>query len=518
MSILPEGWWTTAVLLGVSFLLWLIFRVMAVYSYFEKRGIPYVKPIFLLGSDVRGALGKDCIGVTFDRIYKALKGEKVGGFFLGTVPIFMATDPEYVNKLLTTNFENFHDRPFQVDEETNPLEAHLFFLKGNKWKFLRSKLSPVFTSGKIKYMYEEMLKCSDILLECLDKVADGRDIDMHETFAKFATDVIGSTAFGLEPESLKNPDSKFRAMGKRFLAPTFKNAILFFLRFAAPRLLIAMKIRTTEVVATDYFLSLIANVFDYRRKNAVTRKDFVQLSLQLKDMGHIEVDTAELDNELNTTYNNEKSIEKFEITDDLLAAQSFVFYVAGFETTSATFHFLVYLLSLHPEIQDTARKEIRSVKEKFGTFSYESLKELTYLEKCICETLRLFPPLPFLNRECNKEFTLPDGSKIEKGDQVCIPIFSLQRDPKYFPKPEEFRPQRFEKPPLRGTYAPFGDGPRMCIGKRFAMVQIKMVMAKLLDRYRFEESPLTKKPIQFSTSVTLNVLNPLWVKISKCQD
>lgn len=509
---LTSNWWVNGLFLASTIFLWAYYKIKSIYSYFEKRGIPYVKPTFLLGSDVRGALGMDGIAISTDRIYKALDGKKIGGAFLGIVPTVFVREPGYIHKLLTAHFEHFHDRPFLIDETTNPTEGHLFFLKGNKWRFMRNKLTPAFTPIKLKFMYDEIVKCSDLLVAYLDKHANGNDIDLDETLAQFSTDVIGTTAFGLEPETLKNPKSKFREMGKRFFAPTFKNTFVFFLRFAFPRFVIAMKIRTTEKTISDYFVNLYKQVSEYRIKNSILRKDFVQISLELKQKGYIEADTLEVDDELSY---NKKTLEKFEITENVLAAQSFVFYAAGYETTARNLHYLIYLLSLHKDIQDKAREEVRKVKLKYKEFSFEALKEMPYLENCIYESLRLFPPLPFLNRECAKECIFPDGTRIEKGVSIYIPIFSIHRDPNNFPEPEVFKPDRFESPPTPGTYLPFGEGPRMCIGKRFAMMEVKMTVAKLLDLYCFEKSPLTQTPIQFSTFVTLKPDNPLYVRMSK---
>lgn len=507
-------WKISLLIIAASLIIWAYLRVKSAYSFFEKRGIPYVKPTFLLGSDVRGALGQDNLGISIDRLYKELKEEKYGGVYLGLSPSLLVKDPSYVNWILTSKFEYFPDRTFIVDEKTNPLDAHLFNLKGNKWKYLRSKLSPAFTAGKLKSMYGEMDHCSQGLFEYFDKVADGRDVDLFEPLASLTTDVIGSTAFGIDAEGLKNPDSKFRAMGKKLFDLNLKNTIILFLRLAAPNLLIALKIRTIDEGVSDYFRSTIKKVFDYRRKNSVVRNDFVQLALQLHEKGFIEVDSGEMDSENSIKY-DEKTSEKFEITEDLLAAQSFVFFIGGFETTARTLHHLTYMLSLHREIQETVREEVRAAKKKHGDFTHDAVKDLPFLEKCIQETLRLYPPFAALSRECIRDCVLPDGRKLEKGMQVLIPLFSLHRDPEYFPEPERFNPDRFDVPPAKGTYAPFGDGPRICIGKRFALMEIKMTVAKILDKYIIEKSPLNKYPIDIAPTMTLSLKPPVYVRLSK---
>ncbi|CAB0012845.1 unnamed protein product, partial [Nesidiocoris tenuis] len=114
------------------------------------------------------------------------------------------------------------------------------------------------------------------------------------------------------------------------------------------------------------------------------------------------------------------------------------------------------------------------LREK-GSVEFEDLDEedereknsLTHHEqdKNVIETLRLFPPLVINFRVCNKDYTFPDGTTIEKGTKIVLPTYAIHHDPSNFPNPEEFRPERFEQSIAKGSYAPFGDGPRVCIDR-----------------------------------------------------
>ncbi|CAH1392177.1 unnamed protein product [Nezara viridula] len=493
------------------------YKIKKMFRYYKDRNIPYVEPTFPLGSEPQGILFRIHIAHSWDKIYKQLEGKPLGGFFQTVLPFLMVRDPEYVHQVLISSFDHFFDRNFEIDEEVNPLDAHLFFLRGNRWRYLRNKLSPIFSGGKLRWMFEEMEKCGDVFAECFDKLADGKDRDVLEELARYATDVIGSCAFGLEGDSLTNPDSKLRQMGKDLFDTTSINwsQISFLLKFSVPRLLLWLKVRSLPSGIEKYFCSTVSNVLEHRRKTGIKRRDFVQLLLQLKEKEVVEIDVNDLDEEENEIQENNE-IEKIEITDRLLMAQSFVFFVGGFETTSRTLHYLIYQLAQHPEIQERARQEVLRIKEKHSQFSYDALKDLKFLDNCISETLRLNPPVSMLNRECTNDFTFPDGTSIEKGEQIVIPIYSIHRDPKYFPEPTKFNPDRFLSDPQRGTYLPFGDGPRICIGKRFALVEIKIVMARLLERYNFEPSSLSKEPIELNPWT--NIICPkngLYVKIQK---
>ncbi|XP_014276022.3 probable cytochrome P450 6a14 [Halyomorpha halys] len=483
--------WKIDILIAISTLcLLLYYKIKSIYTYFEKRNIKYVKPKFLLGSEPDGPLMKIHIAESWDRVYKKLENEKYGGFYHSILPMLMIRDPEYINDILKTSFEHFPDRIFHVDGKTNPLDQHLFFIRGNKWRYLRSKLSPLFSQVKLKWMYEEIENCANIFVECMKEIADGKDVDMKELLARCTTDVISSCAFGVEPQSLKDPNSEFRQIGKDFFDPNKINMLLTFFRIVIPRILLWFKIKTVTTRIRKFFLTTTENILHQRRSTGLVRKDFVHLLLELKEKGSVQIDTKET--EKNKTH-DESTKENIELTDTLLAAQSFVFFIAGFETTSTTLHYTLYMLAKHKDIQDKARKEVQEVKAKYGQFTFDSLKELKFLNNVISETLRLHPPVTMLIRECTKDYTLPDGTFIEKGLNILIPTYSIQRDPKYFPEPLKFKPDRFENPPANGTYLPFGDGPRICIGKRFAEAVVTTILARSLDKYEFDLSPMDKR-------------------------
>lgn len=177
---------------------------------------------------------------------------------------------------------------------------------------------------------------------------------------------------------------------------------------------------------------------------------------------------------------------------DEAAAQCFVFFLAGFETSSTTMTFALYELAVHQDIQDKVREEIKSVLAKHNNkISYDSLKEMKYQRQVIdgiltlpfvyfsvtillsiSETLRLYSPVPFVTRTSAEDYKLPgEDMVIEKGTKVIIPIQAIHLDEELYENPNEFEPERFteENKKNRHQYAhiPFGEGPRICIGNIF---------------------------------------------------
>ncbi|CAH1395676.1 unnamed protein product [Nezara viridula] len=511
--------WRIDVLMGIFTLSFLIYyKIKSIYSYFEKRNIKHVKGKFLLGSDPDMVFFKVHFTESWEKIYKKLENEKYGGFYQAIVPSIMLRDPEYINFVLKTKFEHFYDRNFMVDEKRNPLDENLFFLRGNKWKYLRSKMTPLFSQVKLKWMYEQIVECADIFDECIDKLRDGNDVDLNTLLKNFTADVTASCGFGIEPQALKNPDWEFSDIGREFFDPNKMNMLIILLRFSIPHVFYWLKLGTVTNKVRHFFLSTTEKILHQRRSTGVVRKDFVQLLLQLKEKGTVEIDSRETEkNKVDT----ETSNEVIELTDNLLAAQSFAFFLAGYETTSTTLYFTCYLLAKHPEIQERARKEVQEIKAKYGQFTFESLKELKYLNYCILESMRMYPAVPSVIRECTKDCTLPDGAVIEKGITIIVPIMSIHLDPNNYPEPMKYKPERFENPPASGTYLPFGDGPRYCIGKRFAEVVMLCIMARTLEKYKLESSTRDKNGDDIKLQprgFTANPINGLWIRINKLND
>ena len=162
-----------------------------------------------------------------ENIYKELEGEKYGGTYSLTKPSFIFRDPDTIKNVLVKDFSSFHDRVLLLDEELEPLTGNLFLLSGNRWRNLRVKLTPTFTSGKMKMMLQTVVDCGLELGSVLEKSASNEEvIEMKDILARFITDVISSCAFGIQCNCLKNPDVEFRQWGRKILVPSLKTSII----------------------------------------------------------------------------------------------------------------------------------------------------------------------------------------------------------------------------------------------------------------------------------------------------
>ncbi|XP_069680204.1 cytochrome P450 4C1-like isoform X2 [Periplaneta americana] len=175
------------------------------------------------------------------------------------------------------------------------------------------------------------------------------------------------------------------------------------------------------------------------------------------------------------------------MTDEEIQEEVDTFMFGGHDTITATISTSLYLLGLHPEIQDRAYEELKGIfKESDHSPTVKDLKNMKYLHMVIKEAMRLYPSAPLLARMLTQDLQLGSHT-VPAGVTACVPIFAIHRDPDIFPNPTQFHPDNFlpERVVNRHPYAyiPFSAGPRNCIGQKFAMLEVKMVLSSILRSY-----------------------------------
>ncbi|XP_060525154.1 probable cytochrome P450 6a13 [Cylas formicarius] len=506
-----------AVLLFIMLFLLLAFYfyVKWLYSYWTRKGVFQLEPKFLMGNLSEVFTYKKSWGLVVADIYKEFKRRNVkhGGFYIILNAVYMPLDPNVIRNILLKDFNHFMNHGSYVNEEADPLTGHLFNLEDDKWRTLRTKLTPTFTSGKMKMMFQTFVICTKRLEEAINnRVARKEPTDLKEILASFTTDIIGNCAFGIECNSLRDPECDFRQYGRKIAERTLQETVTFILYQMLPRVIVdILGLKTTSSEVEKFFLGVVKETVDYREKNNVFRKDFMHLLLQLKNQGVVTDDE---------TITRGENRGQSTLTFNELAAQCFVFFLAGYETSSTAMSFALFELALNPSVQDKLRKEINDVLERHnGQFTYEAVMEMSYLDKVILETLRKYPALPVIIRACNKTYKIPGTDfEIEKGTLVNIPIVGVHMDEEYYPEPEKFDPERFseenksKRPNF--TYLPFGEGPRMCIGMRFGLLQSKVGLATIIRRFKIALNDKTITPIQMDPSVFfLSAKGKLWFDV-----
>ena len=168
--------------------------------------------------------------------------------------------------------------------QADPLSLNLLNLEPERWRPLRSKLSPMFTSGKLKDMFGLILECADHFGKYLDKLAAGDEpVDFREVTAKYTTDVIGSCAFGIEMSSMSDENSEFRKVGREIFRPSLEGVIRLKMRFYASKLYDWLGYILPDKRLAPFFTKLVTDTMRYRKEHDVYRPDFIHMLMQLKE-------------------------------------------------------------------------------------------------------------------------------------------------------------------------------------------------------------------------------------------
>ena len=229
-------------------------------------------------------------------------------------------------------------------------------------------------------------------------------------------------------------NSEFELKSRRIIGLTFFETIQFIFATEFPNLGRKLGVKFVPKEVSSFFLEAFIDAIKYRENNEVNRNDFVKLLLGLKDI----------------------------YTTKELAAEAFLVFIGGFETSSTLMTFTLYELALNPGIQDRLREEVTTgIEENDGKLTYDMLFGFKYLDMVINESLRKYPPIPVQFRKAAKDYQIPDTKLvIPKGTNIQINALSLQRDPEYFPDPDKFDPERFNEENIKNirpyTNFPFG--------------------------------------------------------------
>uniref|UniRef100_A0A1B0CII4 Cytochrome n=1 Tax=Lutzomyia longipalpis TaxID=7200 RepID=A0A1B0CII4_LUTLO len=222
-------------------------------------------------------------------IYESTCGEDFIGLYAIFRPILFVRNSDLCRNILIKDFQSFHDRGVYVNEKKDPLSGHLFSLSGEKWKQLRAKLTPAFTSGRLKAMFQTLIDCGVNLEEFINVQADqGTEIEMRDLMARYTTTVIASVGFGIEEDSIVQPNAPFRMNGRKVFAPTLKNGLRNMLFLMAPKVAKMISLKTVDNDYEDFIFSMVKQSIDYREKSGIQRKDFIQLLLQLRNTGKVD--------------------------------------------------------------------------------------------------------------------------------------------------------------------------------------------------------------------------------------
>nr|QAX33063.1 cytochrome P450 CYP6AB14 [Carposina sasakii] len=478
-------------ILSAVFFITLYVYTTRTFDYWKKRGVKHDRPIPFFGTNKENFLMKKSITQMAADAYWKYPTEKIVGFYRCSRPELVIRDPVIAKRILVTDFAYFYPRGINPHKTViEPLMRSLFFADGDLWKLLRQRMTPAFTSGKLKAMFPLIVeRAVRLQSRVYDSIFRKKQIDARDLMARYTTDFIGACGFGLDADSLNDEDSAFRKLGAKIFDVKLKDFIVVILKMMFPETFKHLRFLSRM---DKELIALVDEIQKQRNYQPSGRQDFIDLLLETQKKGVMIGESIE-----KVKLDGKPEIVQIHMDSELFAAQVFVFFAAGFETSSSATSFTLLQLAYHPEVQKKVQQNIDTVLSKYNNLlCYDAVKEMNYLECAFREGMRMFPSLGQLVRRSARKYTIPEVNvTIDEDVGIIIPLQAMQNDPQYFENPEEFRPERFLPENIeeknRYVYLPFGVGPRACIGERLGLMQSLAGLAAVLMKFTVEPTPNT---------------------------
>ncbi len=403
--------------------------------------------------------------------------------------IFMPNTHELVRKILVTDASRYPKSDMLDSILTLLIGNAVFVANGKEWQRQRRLTDPAFAHAKLKRVFPAMMAAVDQLLGRLDKKADGSALEIDEEMTHITADVIFRTIFSvtLNERQAKQLFDDFNL----FQEAAFKIGFIKALNW--PNLFF-MKKRVARKAAQSIRALIEPFVVDrydrFQRGEELTENDILSSLITATDP------------ETGIGFSREELVD-----------QAAFLFLAGHETSASALSWALYLIANAPDVQERLHRE---AVEAFGDTGlvYENMTKLRFVRDVFQETLRLYPPVGFLPREATQCEHMRD-KPIKPGDVMMISPWLIQRHTDYWENPDAFDPDRYadgaSRESLRQAYLPFSMGPRICTGAGFAKQEAMIVLASLVQRYRFEPDrdhtpdPVGRLTIRSANGIRLKV-------------
>ncbi|XP_077512149.1 cytochrome P450 3A24-like [Amblyomma americanum] len=479
------------------------------FSLFKRLGIPGPEPSLIWGNIMEiKAKGSATAFSDWTKEY----GDIVG-FFNGAMPFLLVKDVELLKKVLVEEHHVFPDRGALFGVLPAPVHPNsmVFTATRERWKGLRRTISPAFTASKLSKIFPVFEASCETLADIVGRDAgEGRSKDIKNLFQRYSLEVMLKASFGMDLDVQNTaPGSIFDRLtssGVRLLQCLGLQGITLVANCLPELHALLQWLVSVASYFTDAFIHIIEAVVRpivERRRNSSSGKhsDLMQLLLN-KEIG----------------FQGEGKPAKGLLSRTEVLYNACVYVFAGLDGTTHTVAAVLYLLAMHQGAQERLRKEITTSLDEEGKLNYLTIGQLKYLDMVLKESMRVYyQNVGFVTRRAVRDFEYK-AIKIPKGVSVMAAASCLNQDPNIWCNPTSFDPERFNDENKRHihptSFLPFGHGPRACVGRAFAMLNIKMALATLLSKFRVhvdqERHPdLIKLRSGF---LTASLPNSMWMK------
>lgn len=425
------------------------------FNYWKNKNVAGPKPVPLFGNLVQSAFRQIFIGDEIKEIYEQFPNEKIVGLYRMTTPTLLVRDLDIVKAIMIKDFDLFIDRGMEFNKDG--LGANMFHADGESWKVLRSTFSPLFSTGKLKNMSYLISECADKHVHRIEQMySKAPEMKIIQLARNYTVSTVVTTGFGLDLDMNDNIFNELAEIDKLMLSTNFALE----LDMLFPGFLKKLEQYILPKKIEKFFHDLVTTVVRQRNGEPTGRNDFMDIILAMRKEGEISKTRGD-------------TTATLTITDNLIAAQAFFFFFAGYETSGTTTAFLLYELSVNPDVQKKVIAEIdRELQKTNGNVTYDALMGMSYLGRVFDETLRMHPIVEThaVQRNTLIDYKIPGTDvTIPKGMMIYVSPSGIHYDEKHYPDPYVFDPDRFlpenSKNRHSCAYMAFGVGPRNCIGK-----------------------------------------------------
>ncbi|KAL6009895.1 hypothetical protein ACLOJK_000326 [Asimina triloba] len=429
----------------------------------------------------------------------------------GTVWGVVTANPKNVEYALKTHFENFPKGRYFISTLEDFLGQGIFNSDGHLWKVQRKTASFEFNTKSLRNFVVDTVRfeIQHRLLPLLQRAATaGQTIDLQDVLERFTFDNVCKVAFGADPACLGG-DVVGSDPGSSYLPPDFARAFNDATNFSAGRFQYA--------VPFLWRINKLLNIGSERRlrKSVDTVHEFAAGIIRARKKDESANEKQDLLSRFMASGDNSE-----EFLRDIIVS----FILAGRDTTSTSLAWFFWLLSSNPEAEQKIVDELKSIRSRNAysgqIFGFEELKEMHYLHASISEALRLYPPVAVDTKECLEDDVFPDGTFIGKGWFLTYNAYAMGRMESNWGKDcRSFRPERWldengcYRPESPFKYPVFHAGPRMCLGKDMAFIQMKSIAACVIEMFAIDVPGKDACP-KHVLSLTLRMKDGLPVRVS----
>ncbi|XP_067003074.2 cytochrome P450 4C1 [Anabrus simplex] len=352
----------------------------------------------------------------------------------------------------------------------------LLTCEGEYWKHQRKVVAPSFKTYVLESYYSVFNIQACNLVNQLEKFICGDVFDIYEVLSLCTLDMVCESTLGISIKAQEGENKDITHFILNILNIGYKRATRPWLMLDTIFHLTdtGRKHKEVEKILYDLSDSVILNKLRESRKNKESEQNDEKINKR-----------SFLDILINSSESEGANLSNKQLRDEVITI-----LLAGIETTANAMSFTLLLLAYHPQIQEDVYQELKEVfaDDWERPVTPEDAKQLQLLDRVFKESLRLFPPVFFTGRTTTKELKLKTCT-VPEGAKIFLPLYLVHRDPRFFSDPERFDPDRFlpershERHPY--SYVPFGAGPRMCIGYKYAEIQMAVTLATVLKKYKF---------------------------------